>query len=706
MADLGRRLLTGVMILALSGCQAVSGADSAPSAEPWFRNTASDNPVTELGRIGAIRTPTARMDPAGTIRVHAARREPYWVAGVSVQPLERLALTLRRTRDDRSPDLRGFEFSGGLDAKFLLRHEGEIAPQISLGVDAIAGNGIFGSEYLVASKRIGPVDLSLGMGWGRLAGAGPLTNPFSVIGGHFKRPERRQEPDRGEDFWFTGDRLGLFGSAVYRLPFTLPWVKERHRPKLILEYDSDQFWAERRFDPDFDLGNIPVNVGLSTPLGQGFQAGIAVERFKTISARLSWSWDATRRRKPLTGLGLPIAASTTLEEPEKPSIATPSQAVSANGRQWLDAGTISAEELAAEILGAGIEGAAANPLDDDVTVGLHSHGVPTLGLSMASADLRDLANNTGSANEVWQNAERSTLQTLPPDTGGFLDRASLNIRPETTIDAFEASTAAVARQSIVLDGQYRRGNTIYGAGLRVNLADNLDRLELDRAVISLPVRSDLALFADNSFWLENAYIGSFDHVFPDLYLAGLTGMFEEQYGGLNAQLLYWPHDAKWAVGGQFSQVFRRNPFNTLEFQEDVVGTGEVSGYYQFGGGTVGKMSVISYLGTEAGLRFDLVQPLGYGWKLESYLAFSDGEDLAASGAVTFAEVGGADFGVRLTAPLASLFGGRVKVAPEVNVRALGRDQAQRLRVPIELYDLVAPAHQSTVIRSWPGLGLH
>ena len=39
-------------------------------------------------------------------------------------------------------------------------------PQIAVGIRDVAGTGVFGSEYIVGSKKFGPFDITLGIGWG------------------------------------------------------------------------------------------------------------------------------------------------------------------------------------------------------------------------------------------------------------------------------------------------------------------------------------------------------------------------------------------------------------------------------------------------------------------------------------------------------------------------------------------------------------
>ena len=56
----------------------------------------------------------------------------------------------------------------------LLR-EKHWSPDIAVGVRDILGSGIWEGEYIVASKNIGPMDVSLGLGWG-------LSTPGGCLG--------------------------------------------------------------------------------------------------------------------------------------------------------------------------------------------------------------------------------------------------------------------------------------------------------------------------------------------------------------------------------------------------------------------------------------------------------------------------------------------------------------------------------------------
>ena len=49
----------------------------------------------------------------------------------------------------------------------------------------MVGTGVWGAEYIVASKEVGNFDVTLGMGWGRLAGKGDFENPMTWLSDTF-----------------------------------------------------------------------------------------------------------------------------------------------------------------------------------------------------------------------------------------------------------------------------------------------------------------------------------------------------------------------------------------------------------------------------------------------------------------------------------------------------------------------------------------
>ena len=72
------------------------------------------------------------------------------------------------------------------DAKFLIFKEKELLPAIAIGARDMAGTGMFSSEYIVGSKRLGNIDFTMGLGWGRsLEMATTLLLEFLEINSNF-----------------------------------------------------------------------------------------------------------------------------------------------------------------------------------------------------------------------------------------------------------------------------------------------------------------------------------------------------------------------------------------------------------------------------------------------------------------------------------------------------------------------------------------
>ena len=79
-----------------------------------------------------------------------------------------------------------FFYDRNYEAKLKLWSEDDYLPQVAVGIRDIVGTGFVSSEYVVASKKIDNFDITLGMGWGRLAGKGDFRNPLTFLSDSFK----------------------------------------------------------------------------------------------------------------------------------------------------------------------------------------------------------------------------------------------------------------------------------------------------------------------------------------------------------------------------------------------------------------------------------------------------------------------------------------------------------------------------------------
>ena len=142
--------------------------------------TASAGWASDYGTTGLIDTPTARMHQDGELALSFAydgRQQAYMF---TYQAFPWLEGTFRYSGFERF-----FNWDRNYEIKARILEESYYLPQISVGIRDAVGTGLFGSEYVVASKQVGQWDAHLGLGWGRLAGDELFDNPLSMISSRF-----------------------------------------------------------------------------------------------------------------------------------------------------------------------------------------------------------------------------------------------------------------------------------------------------------------------------------------------------------------------------------------------------------------------------------------------------------------------------------------------------------------------------------------
>ncbi|MFZ9196281.1 MAG: YjbH domain-containing protein [Burkholderiales bacterium] len=235
----------------------------------------------DWGLVGALQTPSARMRSAGSFAFTWGRVDPYTRWNVIAQPFSWMEAGFRYT-DVANKAYGPASLSGdqsykdkGFDVKFGLSSETYLWPEIALGFTDIVGTGLFSSEYLVASKRLGSVDASLGLGWGYMAGA--TRRQFSTpTGGNFSFGN-----------YFSGTPKP-FGSVQWMTPW---------QPLLLkAEYDSNNYQNEplgNRFDQKSKL-----NFGLVYRQYSWLDLTLGFERGNQLMLGLSVNTDFSKLTTP------------------------------------------------------------------------------------------------------------------------------------------------------------------------------------------------------------------------------------------------------------------------------------------------------------------------------------------------------------------------------------------------------------------------
>lgn len=246
-----------------------------------------------FGRAGLIEMPNAFFFEDGQFSTTAQHK----------QPDDRVTLTFQATPwfegSFRYSVIRGFNkgvgsddlFDRSFDFKVRLSKQKGFWPATALGIQDFGGTGIYGGEYLVASWATKKVNVTAGLGFGRLGSRGDLTNPFIAISEKFRhRGTFDGIEETGQlniDRFFRGEDTALFGGIEYLTP-----IKGL---KAIIEYSGDEYKPERA--RQLTEVDSPINLGLTYKPNDWLEGGLSYINGNQVSLRMTIRTNPGRKTK-------------------------------------------------------------------------------------------------------------------------------------------------------------------------------------------------------------------------------------------------------------------------------------------------------------------------------------------------------------------------------------------------------------------------
>ena len=146
------------------------------------------------------------------------------------------------------------------------------------GLRDFIGTGWYSSEYIVGTKSIGRLELTAGIGFGRLAGRNTFSNPLRVFSSRFINRDKNSHGKGGTlgtINWFQGDAAGFYGLRY----------KIGDKVTISSEYTSDLMLPEDQYleiKSPWNLGvafEINNYLNLSTQYLHGSQLSTANVKF-------------------------------------------------------------------------------------------------------------------------------------------------------------------------------------------------------------------------------------------------------------------------------------------------------------------------------------------------------------------------------------------------------------------------------------------
>jgi hypothetical protein len=606
--------------------------------------------VNDFGVGGILDIPSARMNEENELTVTYSRKDVADIYAIGYQVLPRVEASFRYSVNNArklSPvPGTGCEFgTGGLygcddnrdrsfEVKVKLWEESEYLPDVSVGIRDLLGTGQWGAEYLVASKRIGEnLDVTAGIGWGRLAERAVASNPLIQLDPAFA--VRDTDFGLGGTFslksFFRGPDIGAFGGLRYRIP---QW-----RVELLAAYNSDSYARERALGtiPDAD----PISFGVEWEATPGVRLTASWQQGNQFALKLSASLNTGQpspRKRP-NGFGaerVPIEPPAELERGVEwwPRLVQDAEASGLLVREVKESpqGSLQVrytnqtfqEEADAIRRVLTLTELYAPTRITEVTATGDAMGLPTHAVRYRRPNLESPA--------LLQQPGRIDL--LPPQTIEAPDKVreyqypngSFNVGLNARMYIMDPDFPLLYQLSAVVDGAVDFGDGWSANGRWVqSIKSQFDRIQRDGDSQLPPVRTDLRKYLQegksgvDSFALVKRGVLRED-VFYQLY----GGVLEEMYSGAGGEILWRPFDKPFAIGANLNGVVQREYDKGFGLRDFKTVTGHVSLYwatpwYNF------DVAVHAgrYLARDIGATFEIQKRFSNGWSVGAFATLTD-----------------------------------------------------------------------------------
>lgn len=652
--------------------------------------------ANDWGLIGLLQTPTARMAPEGDMRFHFSRVYPYGRGSVLLQWTDWLEAGFRYT--NISNRLYGPEIAGdqaykdkSLDVKVRLMRESAYGPEMALGITDIGGTGLFSGEYVVANKRTGDFDWSLGLGWGYAAGRGDVQNPLTVFGKSFAIRAPTGSTSGGtinSQSLFRGP-VALFGGAQWQTPWEDVTLK--------VEYDGNNYLREP--SNNNQVQTSPINFGVVYRLNSGVSLTLGLERGNMLMAGFT-----------LHG-GLDKLFVPKLHDPKMPAV---SKARPAGEPDWtqmaanLEAQTLwkvkqierNRNELQVSFHDNGgaywlgrLDRVAAvlhrdAPADIDHFLIVHvERGVPMTSHRIdrdqwVSRQTRHLAFREDDRG-VGATEPRSSFKPWQTVLGRPASGWDIGIAPSYSQNIGGPDGFVLFQAGVTAPFEFRFNDFNWLSGnVNARLVDNYSKFKFTGASNLPRARTFIREYVTSTPitlpTLQANHVGQLD---SNQYYSLYAGYLERMYAGVGAEWLYRPWHGPVAFGVDINRVQQRAFNQDFNLRDYRVTTGHATAYWDTRWqGTQFKLSAGQYLAGDRGVTLDISKTFGNGVALGVYATRTN------VSAAQFGE-GSFDKGIYVSIPFDAML---VTSSPQVATvlwSPLTRDGGARLNREVALYNL-------------------
>ncbi|MDX1303644.1 YjbH domain-containing protein [Photobacterium sp.] len=620
---------------------------------------------SDFGGVGLMQMPTGRMAPEGEFNVSVTFNENYHHYTATLQLFPWLESTVRYTQlqdllycDDPSFCGTSTLTDKGMDFKFRLWEESYWLPETSVGVRDFAGTGLFDGEFIAANKHVGPLDVTLGVGWGYIGNSGNITNPFCKASDSFcERPAGTSGRGGMTEFdsFFKGS-ASVYGGLEYQSP----WQPLRFK----VEYDGNDYTGDRPAtsgstgmpqDSKFNYG-VLYRLGGWGDLRASYERGNTWTfgfNLRTNFNDLKASWQdepapvyapKTTNREISDAEWLVVADELhKIAGYENPTIYASDDTVTIIASQTKYRDRREAHSRAATVL------ANHNPDVSEYRLVETANHQPTTETRIDSEQFTRVANQAYIHAKVEDSSQ--VINPTEPEGERIAEPGKnwdVSIAPTLQQSIGSSEDFYLFNIGINAGASYRLGNHIeVGGSVYLNLYDNYDKFLYEVPPDGTDLKRVRTLVRqyinDNPVRLNNLQLTWMDNFGDNVYAQAYGGYLEMMFGGVGSELLYRPLGSNWAFGIDANYVIQRDPDSQFDFFTDEVQTdpqdgrpyrvqtgtitGHASAYYQpqwsWLPNTLFKVSAGKYLAEDKGVTIDFSKQFDSGVIAGVFATFTD-----------------------------------------------------------------------------------
>ena len=517
------------------------------------------NTYNNHGVLGLINMPSARFYNESVHGITFYDGTPDQKITLTSSPYDWFEASFFYTSIQNKP-YPGFEYQDykdkGFNLKLRIKEEG-ILPAIAVGINDIAGTGLYSSEYFVASYGKDNIDFHFGIAWGTLNGSdNQIKNPFTLIDSSFEnRPNTHKE--LGGQFqasrYFSSKEVSPFFGLSYSLSEKILFKLEKDTTS------TNEFINYKKPESDYSFG-------IDYSFNDNFVLGLSYERGNYTSFRFLYKNDPQKSFKEY---------------------------------EYKSAANLQGDDRYSKLIsnlrknGIGVN----KVIETENSVGLELTQFRHSSLQLVEEIIYRSSKEAGIKKEIKKNIKIVDLDAINEFDSNFEKNANLiyerkkrsafNSSTKIRLKPFIASREEFFKGAILLenDSEYViRDNLIFHSNIKYSIADNFDDLRFP-PINTYPaqVRSDVKQYLkniDKGIILGRAQLDYFYTPKKNHHLMLSSGVLEDMFIGYGFEYLYYKYNTNFSFGLEIFDVKKRDyewNFGTLDY-ENV--TGHINFYYR------------------------------------------------------------------------------------------------------------------------------